>query len=428
LWLSRTKKGLKIRAPSGFTRKALILVTAVIVGGIILGLISNSDKFNANQNLDMAGTGPAAAGASNVFGSFGGTSQVPSSTTPLQVGTTVTMMTTTVAGMQTNTLVVKPNSQSSQGSTTPQSNSSVSNGNIEFFSNVTLQVSSLQNSLNNAMAAAYTYGGYVAFSSYNNYTSTAVLRIPAANYQIALSQIESLGNLTGFQSNSNDVSVQYTDLNATLESLLTEQSSLLRLENKSTSLNSTLLIENELQGINAQINEVQSQILQTRILIDYSTITVTLERTTTATQAPLSLTLVATPKSGTGPLAVTFNAVVHGGSSPYVVNFNFGDGTSYQGTTLIHTYDRAGTFNATSTVTDSKGNVQEAWIIVHVSNPPTGSQLASFTNYVSGLLISVVEGIVEIAVIVLPIALVIGLVVLPFRDRLSSHRKDTKSV
>ena len=157
---------------------------------------------------------------------------------------------------------------------------------------MTVRVSSLQTSLSNAMAIAYTYGGYVAYSSYNNFSSIAVLRIPAANYQSALSQVESLGNLTGFQSNSNDVSVQYTDSKATLQSLLTEQTSLLRLENKSTSLNSTLLIENEIQGINTQINEIQSEILQTNILIDYSTITVTLDSTPTTTPTPLSLKLL----------------------------------------------------------------------------------------------------------------------------------------
>ena len=432
------KRDLNKSGSSGIAKKALLVVVIIIVGGVVVGFVGNS---RASQLYNRPGTyaGPSfgqalPAGVSTPFDSSFGVGHAASATTVVQVGTTVvqnTVVTETTAvssATQPGTTVVKPNSQGAQGSSSfTTANASGSSGFIEFFSNVTVRVSSLQASLSNAMAIAYTYGGYVAYSSYNNFSSIAVLRIPAANYQTALSKVESLGNLTGFQSNSNDVSVQYTDLNATLQSLLTEQSSLLRLENKSTSLNSTLLIENELQGINTQINEIQSQILQTRILIDYSTITVTLERAPTTTPTPLSLKLIATPKSGMTPLAVTFNSIVTGGTGPYIVNYNFGDGTSYQGETLIHTFNQAGTFNVTVTVTDSTGNVQVAWTIIHVSTPPTSSQFKSFTNYVSGLLIGVVEGIVEVAVVILPIALVVSVVILPFRNRLRTAKKNVKA-
>ena len=187
------------------------------------------------------------------------------------------------------------------------------------------------------------------------------------------------------------------------------------------------MIENEIQGINTHINEIQSEILQTRILIDYSTITVTLETAPTTKLTPLSLKLVATPESGMTPLAVTFNSIVTGGTGPDIVNYNFGDGTSYQGENLIHTFNRAGTFNVTVTVTDSNGKVQEAWTIIHVSTPATSSQFTSFTNYVSGLLIGVVEGIVEVAVVVLPIVLVVSVVILPFRNRFQGTKKDVKT-
>ena len=182
-----------------------------------------------------------------------------------------------------------------------------------------------------------------------------------------------------------------------------------------------VIIENELQGVNAQINEIQSQILQTRTLIDYSTITVTLNRVNTITPKPLTLKLIATPQSGMAPLAVTFNSLVSGGSGPYIVNYNFGDGTSYQGQTLIHTFNQGGAFNVTVTVTDSNGTVNEAWTVIHVSSASSHS-LKNFYDFVGGLLVAVVEGIVEVAVVVLPIALVVGLVILPFRNRLQTKK------
>jgi heme/copper-type cytochrome/quinol oxidase subunit 2 len=41
-------------------------------------------------------------------------------------------------------------------------------------------------------------------------------------------------------------------------------------------------------------------------------------------------------------------------------------------------------------------------------------------------LIGVVEGIVEVAVVVLPIALVVTVVILPFRNRFRATKKDPK--
>ncbi|MGI0091273.1 MAG: hypothetical protein ACREBS_06150 [Nitrososphaerales archaeon] len=76
----------------------------------------------------------------------------------------------------------------------------------------------------------------------------------------------------------------------------------------------------------------------------------------------------------------------------------------------------------TATVTDSSGNVQEVWTVIHVDSPTTSSQFSSFTSYVSGLLIGVLEGIVEVAVVVLPIALVVAVVVIPFRNRLRKQQ------
>jgi hypothetical protein len=426
----------------GIRGKILLIVVVIILGGAIVGFVRNTNHSLEDNTIAGASAGSSVFGVPAGLGSSGapnsndnsyGLGPAVSAVTTVNQGITVasgTAVTATQTQQQPSTVVIKPNSQGSlQSSGTSFSTNSTSStsGFIEFFSNVTLSVSSSEASLNTAISIAYTYGGYVAFSSYSNTSSIAVLRIPAANYQSALSRVEALGNLTGFQSNSNDVSIQYTNLNATLQSLLTEQASLLSLENKSTSLNSTLQIENEIQGINAQINEVQSEILQTRTLIDYSTITVTLERQQTTTVAPLSLKLIATPESGMSPLAVTFNSIIAGGTGPYIANYNFGDGTSYQGQTLIHTFYKSGTYNVTLTATDSNGSVKEAWTVVHVSAAPSSSQFSSFAVFVVGLLTSVVEGIVEVAVVVLPITLVIVVVILPFRNKFRTMRKEPKT-
>lgn len=266
----------------------------------------------------------------------------------------------------------------------------------------------------------------MAYSSSNANYSFVVIRVPAANFQTALTEIQSLGNVTNTARSSNDVTVQYTDLNATLASLETEQASLLKILNASTTVNTTLAIESQIQLVNQQIDETESQILQTQRLLAYSTISITITISGKSIKpSPLTLKLSTTPKSGVSPLGVTFSAVVQGGSPPYIINYNFGDGTSQEGQIVIHQYYGSGDFNATVTVTDSSGNVAMASAIVHVRSPPSASPLVGFAGTVENLFVSVVEGMTEIAVVVLPIGLVVFVILVPFRRR-SRIQKEIK--
>ena len=316
---------------------------------------------------------------------------------------------------------VVPATHSTTPKATSPSQSPLQSGSIEFFSNLTVRVSSPQSALTKAAGIAYSIGGYVAFSSSTNSSATAVLRVPASEYQNALSQVEAIGNVTNSIATSNDVTIKYTDMNATLQSLLAERDAFLKLLNQSTSLNATIVIEGYLQGVNAQINSVQSEILQTRRLIDYATITTTFTRGVVIPQ--LSLKVVASPLNGPTPLSVTFRAFVKGGVPGYIVNYNFGDQTAAQGEALIHTYTKAGDYNTTISVTDSSGNVKTSWVMIHASGAPVGFDLAGFTNLAANLFFSVIQGIVEVAIVVIPITLVAALafiVIAPIRSRLRS--------
>ncbi|HYR04112.1 MAG TPA: PKD domain-containing protein, partial [Nitrososphaerales archaeon] len=173
------------------------------------------------------------------------------------------------------------------------------------------------------------------------------------------------------------------------------------------------------------INSVQSAILQTKTLVSFATISAFIEeKAPTQPVQPLTIKLTGTPRSGDAPLSVTFNAVTKGGTQPYIVNYNFGDGTSYEGKALIHTFQQAGHYNVTVTATDASANVTEASTIVDVSPPPATTTVGGFPNFVGGLFLSVVEGIAEVAVVVVPIVTVVLLVLFPLRYRLGlSSRK-----
>ena len=301
-------------------------------------------------------------------------------------------------------------------STAVPTNSTLGAGSlIEFSSSIWIESANPQQAAAGVVALAYTVGGYVAYQSTNSISAYVVIRVPAAEYQTVQTQIRALGNVTNLVSNSNDVRVQYTDLNATLASLRTEQTALLRLLNQSTTISTTLSIETQLQGVNQQINDIESQILQTRTLVDFSTINVTVSKT--AQKAPLTMTLVATPRNGTAPLSVTFNAIVKGGAQPYVVNYNFGDGMADQGQILIHTYYASGDFKVSVSVTDQNGTVATGTASIHVAAPPSQYGAVNFPATIANLFVSVVEGIAEVAVVALPLAAVGAAVILPLRRR-----------
>ena len=256
---------------------------------------------------------------------------------------TVTALTTTTYSTTTG-----PTSESGQPSSNVTQGSP--KGLIEFSSDLTLRTSDPQQTASGVAALAYAVGGYVAYQSTYSSSAYVVIRVPASQYQAVTAKVEAMGTVVSVTSTSNDVRVQYTDLNATLVSLQTEQGALLKLLNESTTVNSTLAIESQLQGVDQQVNEVESEMLQARTLIDYSTINVTIQET--ARQAPLSVALSASPKTGIAPLSITFNALVKGGAQPYVINYNFGDGYAAQGQTVIHAFFQAGVYYVSVGVTD----------------------------------------------------------------------------
>jgi hypothetical protein len=399
-------------------RVAIGIVAFIIVGGFVLALLSNTSSYGLYGSLGSNSFVPtgyynnSVNGASNALqGDLTslGASISPGYTQVIgQVTTsTSTMTATTTVGYPTGGLVPPVGKNVTQGA--PNGNG----GLIEFSSDLAIRSTTPQQTSSGVVALAYSVGGYVAYQSTYSNSAYVVIRVPATQYQQVLSKVEAMGTVISLSSNSNDVSVQYTDMNATLASLRTEQGALLKLLNQSSTINSTLAIETQLEQVNTQINEVESQILQTKTLIEYSTINVTISET--AQLAALSMTLSATPINGTAPLSVTFNAVVKGGAQPYVVNYNFGDGYASQGQIIIHTYFQAGTYKVLVSTTDQNGTVVSSSTTVKVVAAPAQSGVQTFLGSVGNLFTNVVEGIVEVAVVVLPLAAVGAAIVIPIQ-------------
>jgi glucose/arabinose dehydrogenase len=107
---------------------------------------------------------------------------------------------------------------------------------------------------------------------------------------------------------------------------------------------------------------------------------------TPANQSPTAR-ITATPTAGAAPLNVSFN----GGASsdpdgdPLTYAWSFGDGTpGSAGPTTSHTYQSAGTYTATLTVSDGRGGQNSATVQISVGNTPPDARITGDTMYTAG--------------------------------------------
>ncbi len=94
----------------------------------------------------------------------------------------------------------------------------------------------------------------------------------------------------------------------------------------------------------------------------------------------LYVSITAQPTSGVYPLTVSFATTQSGGTGPFTYSWSFGDGGTSTVQNPSHTYTTAGTFLATLSVTDSKGNVASATVTITVvapTPPCTGQTIAT---------------------------------------------------
>lgn len=109
--------------------------------------------------------------------------------------------------------------------------------------------------------------------------------------------------------------------------------------------------------------------------VSHNADSVTLSVTITANQPPVAVA-AASPTGGFAPLVVAFSGT--GSSDPdgtiSSYSWNFGDGSSGGGATPSHTYMNPGTYTATLTVTDNRGDTASDTVAIAVEgvNAPSG--------------------------------------------------------
>ena len=106
-----------------------------------------------------------------------------------------------------------------------------------------------------------------------NYT----LRIPADGFEAFLQQTGSIGNLTSSNRYVENITPQFTDQQARLTSLQTQESRLLDMLAKSTDVESLIQLESRLSEVRYEIESIEQTLRTWQRQVDYSTVNLTID-------------------------------------------------------------------------------------------------------------------------------------------------------
>src|SRR5918998_6147582 len=99
---------------------------------------------------------------------------------------------------------------------------------------------------------------------------------------------------------------------------------------------------------------------------------VTAAAAATQIEEPLTVEIIASDTEDTAPATFEFEANVTGGTEPYVISWDFGDGSEEEDDEeeVEHTFDEAGSYSVSLTVTDSRGQSASDSIEITLEEPP----------------------------------------------------------
>ena len=154
------------------------------------------------------------------------------------------------------------------------------------------------------ISIATTNGGFVANSTFSNVDDEQVadltIRVPSDRYQNVLIRIRDMGEVQRESSDANDITEEFTDLQARLTTLQATERRYLELLAEADGINEILLVQDRLDFVRGQIEQIQGRINLLENLTDLTTITVHLR--------PEAAVVVEPVPDGDGPLDAAASA------------------------------------------------------------------------------------------------------------------------
>ncbi len=127
-------------------------------------------------------------------------------------------------------------------------------------------------------------GGYIS----NSYTTndddgaahcSVTIKVPAGKLEELVGTAKGTGRVNDYQLYSDDISLQYYDINARLENAKAEEKQLLAILEQCTSIEEILEVRKSLSGVRSDIESYQAQINLWDNLVGYATLNMSIRRT-----------------------------------------------------------------------------------------------------------------------------------------------------
>ena len=128
-----------------------------------------------------------------------------------------------------------------------------------------------------------TLGGYAESISMSDLLSRTdrycniIARIPASKLDSFVNKVSETGNVVSKDISAEDVTINYVDMQSHVKVLKVEQKRLIELIEQAVDLESIILLENRLTEIRYELESYESQLRTYDNLIEYSTVTISIE-------------------------------------------------------------------------------------------------------------------------------------------------------
>lgn len=146
---------------------------------------------------------------------------------------------------------------------------------------MTLETTNFDDLINQIDELVKDYNGYYEDSvisgtgNNRNYKSaTLTIRIPNNQFDEIKSTLSSISTIISYQESTEDVTINYVDIEAHIESLRIEQETLNELLSNAEDLDTIIILQNELTSVRYEIESYESQLRTLGDLVSYSTITI----------------------------------------------------------------------------------------------------------------------------------------------------------
>ena len=143
-----------------------------------------------------------------------------------------------------------------------------------------VETGDFEQAIDQVESVAPRYGGFVLSTSLDDTSTkrgTIVIRVPSQDFERALGDVKDAGEVLGEEIAGQDVSQEFIDLEARIRNLEAQEAVFLDLMDRATTIGETITVQNQLSGLQLDIERLQGRLNYLRDRTALGTISVSLE-------------------------------------------------------------------------------------------------------------------------------------------------------